>query len=118
VLRYNYLKLDLHGYHPGDIDLAKIVRAAWECGYGSICLIHGHGRSRGLSPGFVNTNTGFFGLHVRRELRHDKNLRQWIKHTTLECRDWGATTVKLKANPNPSRTAIGDVLPEPTYRRR
>src|SRR5262249_44147142 len=54
----------------------------WERGEPYLRLIHGHGRMRGISPGFVNTNTGFFGLQIRRALRHDEGLRKWIKHTT------------------------------------
>ena len=113
------MKIDLHGYHPSAIvgpPLAKLIEQAWEMGADRICFIHGHGRARGLSPGFVNTNTGYFGLSVRRELRSNKDLRRWIKYTTL---DWGATTVKLKANPNPARTALDlAVLPERSYARR
>jgi hypothetical protein len=66
----------------------------------------------------VNTNTGYFGLCVRRELRSNKVLRRWIKYTTLDCGDWGATTVKLKANPNPTRTDLDlAVLPARSYAR-
>jgi hypothetical protein len=83
------VKLDLHGYHPDDIccgeTLAKIIQQAWEMGAERIRLIHGHGRNRGISPGFVNTNTGYFGLRIRSELRHDETLRKWIKYTTLDC---------------------------------
>jgi hypothetical protein len=113
------MEIDLHGYHPDDLDrldeaketlLTKIVRQAWEMGEHKLCLIHGHGRHRGISPGFVNTNTGFFGLRIRSALRHDEELRQWIKYTTLDCSDWGATTVKLKPNPTPVRTQL-DPLP-------
>src|ERR1700692_1584813 len=102
-------KTPLHASPPPDIvgpPLAKLVEQAWEMGADRICFIHGHGRARGISPGFVNTNTGYFGLCVRRELRSNKDLRRWIKYTTLDCGDWGATTVKLKANPNPTRTAL------------
>ena len=63
--------VDLHGYYPTDITgypyattgspLSRIFEQAWEMGKGSIRFIHGHGR--GLSPGFVNTNTGYFGLN-------------------------------------------------------
>jgi hypothetical protein len=110
------VKIDLHGYHPSDIvgpPLAKLIEQAWEIGADRICFIHGHGRARGISPGFVNTNTGYFGLCVRRELRRNKDLRYWIKYTTL---DWGATTVKLKANLNPTRTALDlAALPERSY---
>jgi hypothetical protein len=66
----------------------------------------------------VNTNTGYFGLCVRGELRRNKDLRRWIKYTTLDCGDWGATTVKLKANPNPARTGLDlAVLPARSYAR-
>lgn len=74
------MEIDLHGYHPHDIMsgdvLKKIVECAWEMGESHLCLIHGHGRLRGRSPGFVNTNTGYFGLEIRRALRHDGGLRQ------------------------------------------
>ena len=111
--------IDLHGYHPRDLGcdfgvddgpFQKLVRQAWEMGEPPLTLIHGHGRGRGISPGFVNTNTGYFGLCIRRELRHHKFLRQWIMHTTLDCFDPGSTSVKLKPNPAPSRTEI-DCLP-------
>jgi hypothetical protein len=115
------VKIDLHGYHPSDIvglPMSKVIEQAWEMGADRICFIHGHGRARGISPGFVNTNTGYFGLCVRRELRSNKDLRRWIKYTTLDCGDWGATTVKLKDNPSPTRTALDlAVLPERSYAR-
>jgi hypothetical protein len=44
----------------------------------------------------VNTNTGFFGLCVRKALREDKSLRQWIYHTTIDCSRPGCTTVRLR----------------------
>jgi hypothetical protein len=111
------MQLDLHGYHPRDIVwsgvLEKIIKQSWEMGETEICLIHGHGRNRGISPGFVNTNTGFFGLAIRRTLRNDVALRQWIKRTTLCCAHPGATTVQLKRNPFPSRTKFDwSVVPE------
>jgi hypothetical protein len=114
------MQIDLHGYHPYEIVdsglLAKITQQVWEMGETHLWLIHGHGRNRGISPGFVNTNTGFFGLKIRDALRHDIELRQWIKHTTLNCRDRGATGVKLKPNPTPTRTKLDeDVLPSPSY---
>jgi hypothetical protein len=58
--------------------------------------------SDAFKPGFVNTNTGYFGLRVRAALRQG-HLRQWIKHSTLYCGHEGSTTVALKANPNPTR---------------
>lgn len=102
------VEVDLHGYHPDDIRLATIIQQAWEMGAKCIRLIHGHGRLRGNSPGFVNTNTGRFGLRIRSQLRHDHDLRQWIKHTTLDCTHDGSTTVKLKRNPAPMRAEFGD----------
>lgn len=114
------MNIDLHGHHPDDIVgdvLTKIVQQAWETGADRLCLIHGHGRMRGRSPGFYNTKTGYFGLAVRRRFRHSVLLRQWIKYTTLDCRRWGETTVKLKANPSPSRSALDPgILPEPRFR--
>jgi hypothetical protein len=120
VISYNQdatIAVDLHGYHPDDITgatLEKIVQQAWETGAERIRLIHGHGYNRGISPGFMNTNTGYFGLRIRGELRcASAELRRWIKHTTLCCSDCGATTVKLKPNPAPTRTVLdSDVLPE------
>jgi hypothetical protein len=78
-------------------------------------LIHGHGRNRGKSPGFVNTNTGYFGLRIRRALRHSSELRQWIKVSTLDCSDPGTTTIDLKRNPAPTRAELdSDLFPEGT----
>ncbi len=115
------MELDLHGYHPEDIVwngvLTKILQQAWEMGETDLKLIHGHGRHRGLSPGFVNTNTGFFGLAIREALRHNKQLRQWIKCTTLDCSDWGASSVRLMLNRAPTRTELDkDLLPRRSYR--
>ena len=104
------MQIDLHGYHPSEIVfngiLNTLIQQCWEMGETELTLIHGHGRNRGISPGFVNTNTGYFGLCIRRVLRNDETLRQWIKHTTLDCRFMGSTTVRLKANPNPTRKQI------------
>src|SRR5580700_7130756 len=67
------IAVDLHGYYPTDITgypyatkgspLTRIVEQAWEMGAGSIRFIHGHGRNRGISPGFVNTRPA---LRLRR----------------------------------------------------
>lgn len=106
-VRGQRMQIDLHGYHPRDIVnsgvLRAIVRQAWEMGEAYLTLIHGHGRNRGISPGFVNTNTGYFGLRIRDALRRDESLRQWIFYTTVDRRQMGSTTVRLKPNPNPSR---------------
>jgi hypothetical protein len=101
-------KIDLHGYRPADfigLPMATIVQQAWEIGAARLRFVHGHGRARGKSPGFYNTRTGYFGLRIRRELRHNRILRQWIMYTTLDCGDWGTTTVGLKANPHPAERA-------------
>jgi hypothetical protein len=102
-------EVDLHGYYPGDIEnglLRRIVQQAWEMGASALVLIHGHGRNRGITPGFVNTNTGFLGLTVRRALRGDPELRQWIYPSTIERADSGLTSIRLKPNRAPSRTAL------------
>jgi hypothetical protein len=104
------MQIDLHGYHPAEIVfnglLGILVQQCWEMGEGELTLIHGHGRNRGISLGFVNTNTGYFGLCIRKALRGDKELRRWIRHTTLDCRFMGSTSVKVKPNPNPTRKQI------------
>ena len=115
------VKIDLHGYRPAEFvgaPMATIIEQAWQTGADKLRFIHGHGRGRGKSPGFVNTKTGWLGLRIRRALRHDPQLRRWIKYTTLDCGKWGVTTVKLKANPNPTRQALDlSVLPERSYPR-
>jgi hypothetical protein len=104
------MEVDLHGFHPSQIVrsgwLHKLVRQSWEMGEQSLTLIHGHGRNRGISPGFVNTNTGYFGLCIRRALRHDEGFREWIFRSTLDCRQMGCTSVRLKPNPNPTRESV------------
>jgi hypothetical protein len=91
------VKIDLHGYHPRTIPddglLLNLVRQAWECGENELELIHGHGRNRGFTPGFVNTNTGYLGLEVRRLLRHHPDMRQWIP--TEDCGSKWITTVAV-----------------------
>jgi hypothetical protein len=115
------VQIDLHGYRPRDIKgvpLAHILEQAWQMGAPRIRFIHGHGRGRGKpnrSRGFYRTNTGPFGLSIRRALRRHRELRQWIMYSTLDCSDWGRTTVKLKRNPRPTRTALDlSVLPPRT----
>jgi hypothetical protein len=115
------VRIDLHGYRPAEFvgaPMATIIEQAWQTGADKLRFIHGHGRGRGKSPGFVNTNTGWLGLRIRRALRHDRELRRWIKYTTLDCGEWGVTTVKLKANHNPTRRELDlSVLPERSYPR-
>ena len=115
------IPVDLHGYYPTDITgypyatkgspLSRIIEQAWEMGGGSIRLI-----TATVAVAFVNTNTGYFGLQIRRELRSDQDLRQWIKHSTLDCSDDGSTVVKLKRNPSPTRTDFEGVFPEKRFR--
>jgi len=106
------VQIDLHGYHPRDIKgapLATILEQAWQMGAPRVRFIHGHGRARGkrnMSRGFYRTNTGYFGLSIRRALRRNRALRQWIKYSTLDCSDWGRTTVKLKRNARPTRSVL------------
>ena len=108
------VEIDLHGYRPDDIcgePFTTMVRQAWEMGANCVRFIHGHGYHRGRSPGFVNTNTGYFGLRVRSELRHDEGLRQWIKRSTIDRSHGGSTAIKLKQNPNPTRTEFSGIWP-------
>ena len=113
------VQIDLHGYRPSEIVwnglLVTIVQQCWELGESELRLIHGHGRARGKTPGFVNTNTGRLGLAIRRILRHKRQVRKWIKYSTLDCRKWGVTSVKLKRNPAPTRTCVdANLLPART----
>jgi len=110
------MQIDLHGYHPREIVwngvLTKLVAQAWEMAETELILVHGHGRNRGITPGFVNTNTGFFGLEIRKHLRHNEELRRWIHHTTLDCSNPGCTKVSLKPNRSPVRTSLDrDLVP-------
>jgi len=119
IAKATHVRIDLHGYRPSEIVwnglLLKIVQQCWEMGETELRLVHGHGRARGKTPGFVNTNTGRFGLAIRRVLRHKRQLQQWIKYSTLDCRKWGVTSVKLKANPAPTRTGLdANLLPDRT----
>jgi hypothetical protein len=100
------MEIDLHGYHPDDIDVENLIKQAWETGAAEVTLIHGHGHSRGLSVGFVNTNTGYFGLRVRKAIRGNSRLKPWAKISSLDCRLDGATTLQLKHNSYPTRTKI------------
>jgi hypothetical protein len=108
------MDLDLHGHHPDDLVgggiLDCVVEQAWEMGETELRLIHGHGRNRGISPGFVNTNTGYLGLRIRGALRNHEHLRRWIKYSTLNCKEPGFTSVKMKRNPSPTRTDLDEDL--------
>ena len=63
------MQIDLHGYHHSEIVfkgiLNRLIQQCWKMGETELTLIHGHGRHRGIFPGFVNTNTGYFGLYIR-----------------------------------------------------
>ncbi len=114
------VEVDLHGYHPYSIEglIENLVQQAWEIGVSGLKLIHGHGHNRGNSfPQFVHTNTGFLGLTVRSALRRrvwrDGELRRYML-VKFDTSDSGVTTVRLRPNPNPSRTKFDD-LPERDY---
>jgi len=66
----------------------------------------GHRRNRGIGSGFVNINTGYFGLCIRRALRHDGEFRKWIVHSSLDCNQMGCTSIRLKPDPAPTRRLI------------
>lgn len=104
------MEVDLHGWHSTEIvntgALEEIVRQVWQMGERCLTLIHGHGQRHDLPGSFVNTNTGRFGILVRAALREHKSLRRWIYHTTLDCAEWGATSIKLKRNPSPTRASL------------
>jgi hypothetical protein len=119
IAKATQVRIDLHGYRPSEIVwnglLVTIVQQCWEMGETELQLVHGHGRARGKTPGFVNTNTGRLGLAIRRILRHKRQVRKWIKYSTLDCRKWGVTSVKLKRNPAPTRTCLdANLLPART----
>jgi hypothetical protein len=105
------MDIDLHGYHPDEIDVADLVRQAWEMGADKVRLIHGHGRNRGISVGFINTDTGYFGLRIRGAIRGNKVLKQWAKISTFDCSHNGSTTLTLRRNLNPTQRKID--LPPP-----
>jgi hypothetical protein len=100
--------VDLHGLYPGDIydgALAEHCRKAFENGDERITFIHGHGFYRGNHGACGGSNTGVLGLAVRRTLRDDSGLRQWIYHSTLDCSDCGTTSVNLKGRSGPEGVA-------------
>jgi hypothetical protein len=108
------MEFDFHGHYPHDIVdggiLFRIVQQAWEMGETELSFIHGHGRNRGISPGFINTNTGRFGLRVRVEIRNCPDFGAYIVKRSLDCRDPGTTRVRLRKNLNPSREEISSDL--------
>jgi hypothetical protein len=89
------LDIDLHGYRPNDLYdglMRKVIEQAWETGAKRVRLIHGHGRNRRISAGFVNTNTGYLGLTVRSSIRADEALRRWIYPSTIDRSHEGSTS--------------------------
>jgi hypothetical protein len=100
------MEIDLHGYHPRDIDFENLLRQVWETGVDEVVLVHGHGRMRAGSRRFRNTKTGYFGVHVRRTIRGNSKLKPWVKISMLDVRRWGETKVRMKQNPNSSRSRI------------
>jgi hypothetical protein len=114
-------ELDLHGFHPNTLTatglVQSLIRQAWEMGEDRLTFIHGHGHGRGkpVPHSFVNTNTGYLGLTVRRILRNDLSLRRWM-FVKFGTSDPGFTTIRLRPNHAPSRTAW-DPLPEHDYDR-
>jgi DNA-nicking Smr family endonuclease len=115
------LEVDLHGYHPRTVDesglLAKIIKQAWEMGAKELVIIHGHGMSRAKRRPFANTNTGVFGLSVRSYLRNTKKLRRWM-FAKIDTHHDGSTTIKIRSNPNPTRTEMDrSIFPELDFRR-
>jgi hypothetical protein len=50
--------------------------------------------------------TGFFGVRIRRALRKDPAFKPFIVRTSLDVTHRSSTYVRLRENPNPSRTAI------------
>jgi hypothetical protein len=113
------LCVDLHGYHPNSLGnemVALLLQQAWEMGAPTFTFIHGHGRFRGPAP-FANTNTGWLGLTVRRILRWDVDLRQWM-YAKFDMSNAGATTVRLRPNPSPTRSKLDfSFMPERDYNR-
>src|SRR5579862_59001 len=107
-MRAGAVEFDLHGYHPNSIGsdiFSTILQQAREMGATTVTFIHGHGRSRGNPRPFANTNTGWLGLTVRRALRADTDLRPWI-YAKLDVSQPGATTVRLRPNPDPTRQSL------------
>jgi hypothetical protein len=99
------MQIDLHGYHPADLNMTVLIEQAWQTGAAGVTLIHGHGRHRGHLVR-ANTNTGFFGVRIRRALRHDAALKPYIVRSSLDVSHQGSTYVRLRRNPTPSRTEI------------
>jgi hypothetical protein len=108
--RKTHYGIDLHGNRPSEIInsgvFERIVRQTWEMGQTSLCFHSRPWSNRGMTPGFVNTNSGYFGLEIRKVFRHGRDLRQWIHHTTLNCSHPGKTCVRVKKNLSPTRSTF------------
>lgn len=114
------MEIDLHGYHPSTLNktglISEVVRQAWEMGEKNLVMIHGHSLWRGTRRPFANTNTGWLGLTVRCILRNSQELRQWM-YARIDVSHEGSTRIRLRTNPNPTRTALNyEVLPELDFR--
>jgi hypothetical protein len=110
------LTIDLHGYHPSTIEgggiLSNVLQQAWEMGRQRVVFIHGHGLKHGSPRPFANTNTGWLGLTVRTVLRSNVELRKWA-YAKIDVSRAGATTMRVKPNPSPSRLVFdGAFFPE------
>jgi hypothetical protein len=113
-------ELDFHDYHPRTILGSELIetgiRQAWEMGERTLTLIHGHSRYHAVRRPFANTNTGWLGLTIRHILRHGQSLREFM-FAKIDCSHNGSTTIRLRENPSPSRTAFNfEALPERDYR--
>ena len=71
-------------------------------GKGSMRLIHGRGHGHGLSPGFINTNTGHFGVQIRRELQCDRGplAMDQAQHARLQRRWVDGREAQTKPEPD------------------
>ncbi len=92
-------EIDLHGYYPEGVEgvVHDAVLTAWEVSAPRLRIIHGHGYNRRDYCLFANTNTGPLGMAVRRLLREDRALRQYM-YAKFDCSDMGFTTVRLRSN--------------------
>lgn len=93
-------EVDLHGFHPHDDELYKIIddalKNAHSKGWRRLRFIHGHGFHRdNFCSRFTNSNTGFLGQSVRSYLRGGSEF-----HTTkLDCSHAGSTVAFIRVRP-------------------
>ena len=95
------MHIDLHGYHPADINLLALIEQVWQTRAPWVSLVHGHGRGRRKT-----VRTGYFGVRIRRALRKDPAFKPYIVRSSLDVTHRSSTYVRLRKNPKPSRTAI------------